>query len=101
MGLGPSLGYWPWFLLAQPAPFPEGLIAAAPDHFLRFIFDSWASAPSVIDDDAFAHYLGALDKTTIASICADYRASFWRDHQDDIADRAAGRRIKCPVLVIT
>ena len=101
MGLGPSLGYWPWFLLAQPAPFPEGLIAAAPDHFLRFIFDSWAADPGAIDDDAFAHYLGALDETTIASICADYRASFWRDQHDDIADRAAGRRITCPVLVIT
>jgi len=34
MGLGPSLGYWPWFLLAQPAPFPEGLIAAAPEHVM-------------------------------------------------------------------
>ena len=26
MGAGPSLGYWPWFLLAQPAPFPEGAL---------------------------------------------------------------------------
>lgn len=32
MGAGPSLGYWPWFLLAQPAPFPERLIAADPEH---------------------------------------------------------------------
>jgi haloacetate dehalogenase len=31
MGSGPSLGYWPWFLLAQPAPFPERMIAADPD----------------------------------------------------------------------
>jgi haloacetate dehalogenase len=37
MGAGPSLGYWPWFLLAQPAPFPERLVAAEPEHFLRFI----------------------------------------------------------------
>ena len=101
MGLGPSLGYWPWFLLAQPEPFPERLIASAPDHFLRFIFDSWSSEPSAIDEDAFAHYLAALDETTIASICADYRASFWRDQHDDRADRAAGRRITCPLLVIT
>ena len=29
MANGPSLGYWPWLLLAQPAPFPERLLAAA------------------------------------------------------------------------
>src|SRR5205814_9900763 len=39
MAGGPSLGYWPWFLLALPAPFPEQLITAAPEQFLRFIFD--------------------------------------------------------------
>ena len=49
MGAGPSLGYWPWFLLAQPAPFPERLIAAAPGHFLGFIFDSWSERRDAID----------------------------------------------------
>lgn len=101
MGAGPSLGYWPWFLLAQPAPFPEQLIAAAPDHFLRFIFGSWAERPEAIDADAFDAYLGALGAETIASMCADYRASFWLDQADDAADRLAGRRIECPVLVLT
>lgn len=27
MGTGPSLGYWPWYLLAHAAPFPERLLA--------------------------------------------------------------------------
>ena len=101
MGAGPSLGYWPWFLLAQPAPFPERLLAAEPEHFLRFVFDSWATDPAAIDAEAFAEYLRALDETTIAAICADYRASFWLDREHEAADRAAGRRIECPVLVIT
>ena len=34
-------------------------------------------------------------------MCADYRASFWLDRDDDAADRREGRRITCPVLVIT
>jgi haloacetate dehalogenase len=101
MGTGPSLGYWPWFLLAQPAPFPEGLIAAAPEHFLRFIFDSWCERREAIDPEAFDAYLAALDEPTIASMCADYRASFWLDQADDAADRRAGRRIECPLLVLT
>jgi haloacetate dehalogenase len=101
MGTGPSLGYWPWFLLAQPAPFPEGLIAAAPEHFLRFIFDSWCERREAIDPEAFDAYLAVLDEPTIASMCADYRASFWLDQADDAADRRAGRRIECPLLVLT
>ena len=101
MGAGPSLGYWPWYLLAQPAPFPERLIAAEPELFLRFIFESWSAEPAAIDPDAFGQYLRALDETTIASMCADYRASFWLDRHDDAAARQAGRRIECPLLLIT
>jgi haloacetate dehalogenase len=101
MGAGPSLGYWPWFLLAQPAPFPERLIAGDRKQFLRFIFDSWPARAESIDADARAEYLRVLDDATIASMCADYRASFWLDQRDDAADREAARRIQCPVLVIT
>jgi haloacetate dehalogenase len=101
MGGGPSLGYWPWFLLAQPSPFPERLIASAREHVLRFVFDSWAERPDAIDAEAFAEYLRALTDVTIASMCADYRASFWLDRSDDEADRRAGHRIACPLLVVT
>jgi haloacetate dehalogenase len=101
MSGGPSLGYWPWFLLAQPEPFPERLIAADREHFLRFIFDSWTDDRDAIDATALAEYLSALDATTISAICADYRSSYWLDRDDDAADRRSGRRIECPVLVAT
>jgi len=100
MAAGPSLGYWPWFLLAQPAPFPEQLIEAMPEPFLRFIFDSWTADADAIDDEAFAVYLAAFAPAAPA-ICADYRASFWLDRGHDEEDRRAGRRIVCPTLVIT
>jgi haloacetate dehalogenase len=101
MGAGPSLGYWPWFLLAQRRPFPERLIAADRRLFLRFVVDSWSEDPGAIEDEAFDVYLQALDETTIASICGDYRASFWLDREHELADRRAGRRIRCPVLLVT
>src|SRR5919197_1445692 len=101
MGAGPSLGYWPWFLLAQPAPFPERLITADCEYFLRFVFASWPERREAIDDAAFETYLDALDEATIASICADYRASFWLDREQDLADRRAGRLIQSPLLVVT
>ncbi|HEY3085218.1 MAG TPA: alpha/beta hydrolase [Candidatus Dormibacteraeota bacterium] len=100
MAGGPSLGYWPWFLLAQPAPFPEQLISAVPEQFLRFIFESWTSGATAIEAEAFAVYLDAFAPAA-AAICGDYRASFWLDRGHDEGDLRAGRRIHCPTLVIT
>ena len=34
-------------------------------------------------------------------MCADFRASFHLDRAHEAADRAAGRRIACPVLLVT
>jgi haloacetate dehalogenase len=99
MGGGPSLGYWPWFLLAQPAPFPERLAGADPAALLDHAFDTWASRPHAIDHRG--DYLAALTPETIAAICGDYRASFHLDRAHDAADREAGRRIAAPLLVVT
>jgi len=101
MGGGPSVAYWPWVLFAQPAPFPEQLLTGSAELILRYAFDSWAERSEAIDADAFAAYAAALDGPTAASMCADYRASFWLDRAHDAADRETGRRIECPLLVLT
>ena len=101
MGRGPSLGYWPWYLLAQPEPFPERLLAADREGVLTYVFDTWPSDPAAIEADARAAYLEALTPTTIASMCGDYRASFHLDREHDAEDREAGRRISAPALVLT
>jgi haloacetate dehalogenase len=101
MGAGPSLGYWPWFLLAQPAPFPEEMIAANPAGLLSHVFATWPSSPESIAFDSREAYLRALTPSTIAAMCADFRASFHLDRQHEADDRAAGRRITMPVLLVT
>src|SRR5919198_993495 len=101
MGGGPSLGYWPWFLLAQPAPFPERLLASDSAAFLDHIFASWPSDPDAIEAEQRKAYLEALTTSTAAAMCGDYRASFHLDRQHEADDRAAGRRITCPTLVVT
>jgi haloacetate dehalogenase len=101
MAAGPSLGYWPWFLLAQPAPFPERIISADPGEVLRHIFTTWSSRPERISPESRDAYLRALTPPTIAAMCADYRASFHLDREHDADDRANGRRITAPVLVVT
>jgi haloacetate dehalogenase len=100
MSDGPSLGYWPWFLLAQPAPFPERLIGADPDGVLEHVFGSWASRPEAITAERRRAYRSALTPATIASMCGDYRASFHLDREHDAQDRAAGRTIAAPALVV-
>ncbi len=101
MGAGPSLGYWPWFLLAQPAPFPERLIGADPDALLEYVFATWTADATAVDRASREAYRFAMTSETIAAMCADYRASFHADRRDDAADREAGRRIAAPVLVVT
>jgi haloacetate dehalogenase len=95
-----AIDYWPWFFLAQPAPFPERLIAAAREHYLRSVIEAWAEWPERIGAEAMEHYVEGLHENTIAASCADYRASFHIDRPLDAADRTAGRRIRCPVLVV-
>jgi haloacetate dehalogenase len=100
MGAGPSLGYWPWFLLAQPAPFPERLIAADPAGLLEHVFATWPSSPDAIVPEHRDEYLRALTAETISAMCADYRASFHFDRRHEEDDRTAGRRIAAPVLLV-
>ena len=40
------------------------------------------------------------DPTVVEGICEDYRAGAGIDREHDDADRQAGRRIRCPVLVL-
>ncbi len=94
-----SLGYWPWFLLAQPAPFAERVIAGSAEYVLRDILTSWTAEPDGISEEATREYLRGFTAETIPGMCADYRASFHLDRQEDAEDREAGRRISCPVLV--
>jgi haloacetate dehalogenase len=101
MGAGPSLGYWPWFLLAQPAPFPERILVAEPRALLDHIFTTWPSDSDAIPPENREAYLRALTPSTIAAMCADYRASLHLDREHEAEDRAAGRRITVPVLLVT
>lgn len=101
MAAHPSLGYWTWFLLAQPAPFPEKLVLAEPRALLDHVFATWASDPEAIAPAQREAYLRALTPSTAAAMCADFRASFHLDRQHERDDRATGRRIASPVLVVT
>ena len=50
---------------------------------------------------AFADYLDAIrDPATVHAMVEDYRAGLGIDRLHDEADRAVGRRVACPTLVL-
>lgn len=96
-----AAGYWPWSLLAQPAPLPERLLSAAPDAVVDAALSGWGSAPGTFDPGVRAAYIAALsDPGHIHAICEEYRAAATIDRHHDAEDRQRGRRIMCPVLVL-
>jgi haloacetate dehalogenase len=92
-----ALGYWHWTVLAQPYPFPETIIGHDPDWFF---FDAQFGG-AVRSFPSFAAYSRqAHDPAAVHAICEDYRAAATYDRRLDDEDRAAGRKIDCPVQVL-
>ncbi|HXF55973.1 MAG TPA: alpha/beta hydrolase [Hyphomicrobiaceae bacterium] len=92
-----------WSFLAQPAPIPETLIAAAPAVYVEHTLKSWTRAKShdCFAPEALAHYRTMLDRPErIHAVCEDYRAGATCDREADEADRRAKRKIVCPTLVL-
>jgi haloacetate dehalogenase len=90
-----AMGYWHWFFLPQPHDFPERVISADPDAFF-----SWIDQP-FFDSNAREQYRRCFSEPDmIRATCEDYRAGATYDFQLDEADRAAGAKIRCPVLAL-
>ncbi|MET3663908.1 alpha/beta fold hydrolase [Caulobacter sp. 1776] len=96
-----ALAFWPFSLLAQPAPLPERLIGTCPEAVIGDALSNWGTPASVFPADLRAAYVEALrDPGQVHAICQEYRAAATIDREHDDADRAAGRRIDCPLLAL-
>ncbi len=83
-----------WFFFGQTGKPAERFISADPD--------AWYTATAEhMGDEAFADYRRAIhDPATVHAMMEDYRAGLGIDRRHDEADRAAGRRIGCPLLFL-
>ncbi len=92
--------YYHWFFLAQPAPFPETMIAHDPDAYYQSCLLGWGAAQLCdFAPAALAAYQTAWrDPDTIRGMCEDYRAALAYDFDHDTVD--LHRRITCPALVM-
>jgi haloacetate dehalogenase len=96
-----ALGYYHWFWFAQPHPFPENVISAAPDAWWRAHTSREPKPPDFFGKEALADYMSAIhDPEMIRGMCEDYRAAATIDLEHDRASRAAGEKIRCPLLVL-
>jgi haloacetate dehalogenase len=93
--------FWPWSLLAQPAPLPERLLGAATDAVVDDALTKWGSDPSAFPPEVRTVYIEALrDPAALHAVCEEYRAAATVDAARDVADREAGHTIASPLLVL-
>ena len=96
-----ALGYYHWFWFAQPHPFPESVIDAAPETWWHAHTSRDPRPPAFFAPEALADYLmAARDPEAIRGMCEDYRAAATIDLEHDRASRAEGRKVECPMLVL-
>ena len=89
-----AASWWHWFFLGQTAKPAERVINADPDAW-------YGAGPQQLGEENYADYRRAIhDPATVHAMCEDYRAGLGVDRANDDADRAAGNRVRCPVLAI-
>ncbi|MFD1829342.1 alpha/beta fold hydrolase [Streptomyces desertarenae] len=85
--------WYHWFFFAVPDK-PERAILADPAAW-------YGGSKEAMGAEAWEDYRRAVhDPATVRAMLEDYRAGLTVDRRNDEADRAAGRRITCPTLVL-
>ena len=88
-----ATAWWHWFFFAQP-DVPERVINADPDAWYH-------SDPVSMGEENFAEWRSAIhDPAVVRGMLEDYRAGLGIDADHERADRAAGRRLQQPLLVL-
>jgi haloacetate dehalogenase len=87
--------WWHWWFLGQTDKPAERVICADPD--------SWYTTPAPAAMGAGNHadvWAALRDPAVVHGMCEDYRAGLGIDREHDEADRAAGRQVTCPTLLL-
>ncbi len=85
--------WWHWFFFAQPDK-PERAINADPIAWYRPDRDA-------MGEENYQEWVAAVgNPATVSAMLEDYRAGLTIDRADEQADRAAGRMVTCPTLVL-
>lgn len=86
--------WWHWFFFGQTDKPAERVIDADPEAWYRL--DEEQMGPESYEDLRRAIH----DPEVVHAMLEDYRAGLGVDREHEEADRAAGRKLTCPVLVV-
>jgi haloacetate dehalogenase len=92
--------YWHWFFLILPAPVPERMIGRALESVLPAKMGSGSAGLAPFAPEAWAEYVRCFTPGMVHASCEDYRAAASIDLEHDRADRAAGVRVRAPLLCL-
>jgi haloacetate dehalogenase len=92
--------YWHWFFLILPHPVPERLIGNDPEFVLPAKMGKGSAGLAPFTPEAWAEYRRCFTPGMVHASCEDYRAAASIDLEHDREDRASGRRITAPLLVL-
>lgn len=97
-----ATAYFHWFFLIQPSPLPETMLLACPQRVAEmFMGGRQGRGLGIFEEECFEAYVAGLsDPDTVHAMCEDYRAGAGVDMEEQRADLAAGRVIRCPLRVI-
>ena len=87
--------WWHWWFLGQTEKPAEQVINVDPE--------AWYSTPSPTEMGHGNHadvWAALRDPSVVHGMCEDYRAGLRIDRQHEVADRAAGRQVMCPTLLL-
>jgi len=85
--------WYHWFFFAQEDK-PERAIMADP-------LSWYGGDPQSMGPDNYREWVEAVENPeTVRAMLEDYRAGLGIDCEDELADRRAGRRVRCPTLVL-
>jgi haloacetate dehalogenase len=92
---------WHWFFMVQPFDFPERLMSADAEYFIRRKLAKTPQGLSFFHPEALAEYIRCIkNPATVHGMCEDYRATFTCDLDQDTIDFKAGRKVACPSLIL-
>jgi haloacetate dehalogenase len=89
-----------WFFLIQPYDYPERLIGAASEYFLRSRFERIENYRAIFPEEVLREYVRCFcDPATIHATCEDYRAGASIDLVYDEEDYGT-RQVTCPLFAL-